>query len=247
MAKFKFLDNFFSFFLPQYYKDEDTYKDINGKGILERFCEVCSEYFDDDVMPDIDNFMDILDVDLTHPLFLNYLWEYLGEIPYAYGVLIRGTPFTEEDMEQWITEDRPYPTVDPREVLRYAIPLYKIRCTSQFYEVLGRLYNITIDVEEPTGPRPPSGQTTSTVWDVRYDSEYYDSERARYDYTTDCLDCVTIKVGITVDLSDLVKWESDGNWEKVQQALVNLINKYLPLNVNPLTVETVIWNGEEQP
>lgn len=33
-------------FLPFEYKAQDTYK-VNGKGILERFLEICGEHFED--------------------------------------------------------------------------------------------------------------------------------------------------------------------------------------------------------
>ena len=35
-------------FLPWYYKDKDTYK-VNDKGILERFLEICGDYFTDNI------------------------------------------------------------------------------------------------------------------------------------------------------------------------------------------------------
>ena len=60
----------FTHLFPAYYRENDTYKDGDGKGILERFIEVCSEYLDTQIMPDIDNFMDILDVDKTPDIFL---------------------------------------------------------------------------------------------------------------------------------------------------------------------------------
>ena len=88
MKSFKsFKDYIFTHLFPYEYKVEDTYKDINGKGILERFIDICSEYFDKEVIPEIDNFTDIIDIDKTPGIFLNYIWEYFGYIPYAYGVL----------------------------------------------------------------------------------------------------------------------------------------------------------------
>lgn len=35
-------------FLPFEYKDQDTYK-VDGKGILERFLEICGSYFQDNI------------------------------------------------------------------------------------------------------------------------------------------------------------------------------------------------------
>lgn len=141
-AKTFFRDYIFSNLFDHYYKANDTYQDSEGKGIFERFIDVCSGYFDTEVMPDIDNFMECLDVDKANPIFLNYLWEYFGFIPYAYGVLTKGEPYTEENLENWIKEDRGFPTADYRLVLRYAISLYKIRGTRRFYEILGRFYGV---------------------------------------------------------------------------------------------------------
>ena len=58
MKQFKFKDYVFKHMFPYYYKQYDTYKvlegDDKGKGILERFIDVCSEYLDKEVIPDID-------------------------------------------------------------------------------------------------------------------------------------------------------------------------------------------------
>ena len=56
-AKTFFRDYIFSNLFDHYYKSNDTYQDSEGKGIFERFIDVCSGYFDTEVMPDIDNFM----------------------------------------------------------------------------------------------------------------------------------------------------------------------------------------------
>ena len=56
MKSFKsFKDYIFTHLFPYEYKVEDTYKDINGKGILERFIDICSEYFDKEVIQLTDN------------------------------------------------------------------------------------------------------------------------------------------------------------------------------------------------
>lgn len=73
-----FRDYIFSNLFDHYYKSNDTYQDSEGKGIFERFIDVCSGYFDTEVMPDIDNFMECLDVDkmptYIPELSLGILW-----------------------------------------------------------------------------------------------------------------------------------------------------------------------------
>ena len=51
-------------FLPFEFKEQDTYK-VDGKGILERFLEICGNYFQEDITKDIDNILDIIDIDKT--------------------------------------------------------------------------------------------------------------------------------------------------------------------------------------
>lgn len=197
MKWFKPVKNFFQTYifsdLPYYYQQNDTYKDSEGKGILERFIGVCAKYFDEDVMPDIDNFMDCLDVDVANPIFLNYLWEYFGFFPYSYGVITHGEPYTQENFEKWMKESRGYPTADYRKLLKYAISLYKIRGTKKFYEVLGRLYFVKMSLIEPItlGDAGHTGQ--------RYDvSSYFDMPSIYYDKEAGCWECVPVSLTIEV-------------------------------------------------
>ena len=44
-----FRDYIFSNLFDHYYKANDTYQDSEGKGIFERFIDVCSGYFDTEV------------------------------------------------------------------------------------------------------------------------------------------------------------------------------------------------------
>jgi len=41
-------------FLPFEFKEQDTYK-VDGKGILERFLEICGNYFQEDITKDIED------------------------------------------------------------------------------------------------------------------------------------------------------------------------------------------------
>lgn len=267
-----FREYIFKNLFPYYYKYYDTYKDESGSGILERFISVCSEYLDESVMPDVDNIMDILDVDRTSPIFLNYLWEYFGYIPYAYGVLTRGEPYTEANLEKWLKEDRGYPTADARQVLKYAISLYKIRGTDLFYRVLGRFYDVVFQIVDPTQNNPvilPDSRSVS------YNQGFiFDDVASQYDKETDCWECVPCELTISIPK---YQWEymQEKNWEiqdaivkdwmernpnacdteiteyratvesehssdysdKAKEALVGIVNLYLPVNVKEFKVE----------
>lgn len=239
---------------PAYYKDYDTYKDKNGKGILERFIEVCSNYLDTDIIPDIDNFMDILDVDVTPDIFLNYFWEYFDYIPYAYGVLVKGVPFTKENVASWLNTPDGFPKADTRSILKYAVSLYKIRCTQDFYTILGRFYGVRFELEEilfedvvSTYSNKPSNNPginyrligavfEDVVSTYSGENEYYDDWKGLYPYG-DCTSCTTIKANIYIPkgMYDAIQ----DNIDNVKNAFVNLLNKYIPVNVKPFTKDTI--------
>lgn len=240
---------------PAYYKDYDTYKDKNGKGILERFIEVCSNYLDTDIIPDIDNFMDILDVDVTPDIFLNYFWEYFDYIPYAYGVLVKGTPFTKENVASWLNTPDGFPKADTRSILKYAVSLYKIRCTQDFYTILGRFYGVRFELEEilfedgysngySNKPSNNPGINYRLIGAVFEDvvstysgeNEYYGDWKGLYPYG-DCTSCTTIKANIYIPkgMYDAIQ----DNIDNVKNAFVNLLNKYIPVNVKPFTKDTI--------
>ena len=240
---------------PAYYKDYDTYKDKNGKGILERFIEVCSNYLDTDIIPDIDNFMDILDVDVTPDIFLNYFWEYFDYIPYAYGVLVKGVPFTKENVASWLNTPDGFPKADTRSILKYAVSLYKIRCTQDFYTILGRFYGVRFELEEilfEDGYSNKPSNKPSNNPGINYrligavfedvvstysgENEYYGDWKGLYPYG-DCTSCTTIKANIYIPkgMYDAIQ----DNIDNVKNAFVNLLNKYIPVNVKPFTKDTI--------
>lgn len=150
MKSFKsFKEWLFPNIFTQYHKDYDTYKDAQGKGILERFVEICGEYFDNEVVPEIDNIVDsLIDYDKNSAIYINYLWEMFGSFPYAYGVIVGIETPTKENIQKWIQEDDHYPRADFRKLMRYILQLYRIRGSQLFFTVVGRLFNVEITVKE---------------------------------------------------------------------------------------------------
>ena len=150
MKSFKsFKEWLFPNIFTQYHKDYDTYKDAQGKGILERFVEICGEYFDNEVVPEIDNIVDsLIDYDKNSAIYINYLWEMFGSFPYAYGVIVGIEIPTKENIQKWIQEDDHYPRADFRKLMRYILQLYRIRGSQLFFTVVGRLFNVEITVKE---------------------------------------------------------------------------------------------------
>lgn len=250
MSQFSnFKDYVFRNLFPYYYRENDTYKDSSGKGILERFIEVCAEYFDNQIMPDIDNLMDIIDVDKTSNEFLNYIWQYFDYIPYAYGAVITGTTST----SSILNDINQFPKADSRRILKYAISLFKIRGTSDFYRILGRFYGVTIEIEEVPVSSGGTSDNVSTQEDnsdativdpsdvvasvvvATYSNSaaWYDQVKAGYS-NRNCLDCVYFKVtiGIPQGMYEAIEEQAKTNphrWDELYTVFNELIKKYLPV------------------
>jgi len=161
MKSFKsFKEWLFPNFFTQYHKEADTYK-VDGKGILERFVEICGEYFDDEVTPDIDNILDtLIDYDHNSAIYINYLWEMFGNFPYSYGVLVGLEEPTPENIQRWISEDTNYPRANYRKLMQYVLRLYKIRGSAEFFEIVARFFDVRITIEELTDFAEDEYETT---------------------------------------------------------------------------------------
>ena len=74
--------------LPYYFKENDSYKDGNNEGLLERYMEIFCQEIDDNVSPYIEEVLDITDVEklpgLTHgdpEILFNYISALFGDPP----------------------------------------------------------------------------------------------------------------------------------------------------------------------
>lgn len=147
-------------FLPSNYKEEDTYK-VDGKGLLERFLEIFGNYFEDYIVNDTSSILDLIDIAHTPEIYLNYLWEFLGELPFAYGNHVDADKWKtyfngfdsderiEELSELWLvpkdSESLLYLSPEMvRKVLRYSVSLFKIRGTERFFKIYFGLFNIDV-------------------------------------------------------------------------------------------------------
>lgn len=146
--------------LPSFYKEKDTYK-VDGRGILERYLEIFGSYFEEYIVGDTKNILDIIDIDKTPEIYLNYLWQFLGEMPFAKGRDIDPVKWktyfnsfkdegsTEELGKLWLLPEADYETIQldtdqVRRLLKYSISLFKIRGTKQFFEILFRIYGLEL-------------------------------------------------------------------------------------------------------
>lgn len=149
--------------LPYYFREQDTYK-VNGKGLLERYLDIFGAYFDNQVVKNIDTLDDVIDFDNTPEVYLGYLWEFLGSMPYANPTAIDPDKWkqyfngfnddtTIEALSKlWIyrkdsDNDHYNLSLDQiRALVKYSIALFSIRGTKKFFEVFLRLYGFEVTI-----------------------------------------------------------------------------------------------------
>lgn len=219
MGKLKNLINFF----PYFFKQNDTYK-VEGRGILERFLEIFGTYFEDTISADIKSTLDIIDIEKTPSYYINYIWEFLGELPFVRSGLIDKDKwdlyYNGFDPEQGKTEDGSYiwdienqgsiilDEETTRKVLRYAIPLIKNRGTKKFFEVILRMYGLIVTIDDPYGiidpdrgdtvqPFADSNQTDTAEGIPQVDSLVLDSEEGKVDQYSYYKTCIPLSIDIS--------------------------------------------------
>lgn len=230
--------------LPYYFKQHDTYKDKDDKGILERFLEMIGESMMinqnplesryDAMIPTIDNILDIIDVEKAPGVFVDYIYEFLGYPPQYYKNVNSKDNYVQDPPNYiwWLEPDvlledytligikskeKYYSPLD-RKLIRYAISLYKIRGTEKFYRVLLTNYFKINDIELKDDSIQFS--TTKVRFDtlIDYDAGYqYDGD------ATDCKACTNYIIDLT-SLSDIDP--------KEKNRLTKVLTKYAPINTN---------------
>lgn len=110
--------------LPNYIIDNDSYKDINGKGFVERYLEIFGAELDDEYLPELEGIINQKNPQLTNADFLDYIAGQLGDLPN-------------------ISKD----TAHYRNILSFIVSIWAIKGTIKSYKSilysLG-LYNTTI-------------------------------------------------------------------------------------------------------
>lgn len=195
--------------LPYYFKEQDTYK-VNGKGLLERYLDIFGTYFDNQVVKDISTLDDIIDIDKTPEVYLGYLWEFLGSMPYANPKAIDPDKWkqyfngfesdsTIESLSRlWLyrkDSDGDHYTLtlnQVRSLVKYSIALFSIRGTKKFFEVFLRLYGFEVNISnDSTYPKITLEEDDdSDYWgsDVDYfgtDDDYGGSIDSLFDIKTE--------------------------------------------------------------
>lgn len=196
-------------FLPFEFKEQDTYK-VNGKGILERFLEICGSYFQDNITSDIDNILDLIDIDKTQQRYLNYLWEFLGELPFARTGEHTGVPNLSDEQI--------------RTILKYSISLLKIRGSRKFFEILFNMYGLTCTIVDPTDGEMDKWEKV----DPLYDTDYSGYDKYNYDKIYGCAQC--IEVGISIGGHGFTSPTKE--FKAFKQSIDKLFDRFLPYNVS---------------
>ena len=226
-------------FLPFEYKDQDTYK-VNGKGLLERFLEICGEHFEDYITKDIENILDIIDIDKAPDMYLNFLWQFLGEMPFAYGNTIDAQKWAEyfngfysdsklqELSKLWIIPKEGPLTLTStqvRNILKYSISLFKIRGTSEFFEIMMRLYGLTCVVTDPAKADSYDGWVKGNP---HFDQYYQYDDKYTYDNTFDCSQCIPV----TFRLTGHGYTSNSAAFRKFREAVEAFFKRFIPYHVS---------------
>lgn len=235
------LKNLIDFF-PYYFKENDSYK-VDGKGLLERFLNICGDYFQQHPLADLDAFLENLDVNKTNIIFVRNFWKFFGELPFAQGPTIDSEIFTktftgfnlDEAISKATRSNQPYTgkaSIDYRRIIQYAVSLFKIRGTEQFFEIMFRLYDLQVTITYPNGESPfeddctPRFDLDDTLFDQAHFDKYY-----RYKQT--------FNVGFTVKppstLTSQTQVLSFANQFKA------FIDRFVPFYINPQITVTG-WN-----
>lgn len=240
--------------LPYYFKENDTYKDSNGKGILERFLEICGSYFEDQVVDNTAQILENLDVDKCPDYLLQYFWEWFGCIPFAEGEFIDPNKWAQyyngfdpkseyESKKHYWLYDNPNDPLNlsldtKRRILKYAVSLLKCRGSKVFFDTMFRLYGIKAEVDEQTGLNAIEDHTQrDVIFDDGQDGEYALFDKKTFDWETYCTQCIPVYFNITY--SDQA-YKDNNNFEPTEKftnfvtAITNFINKYIPFNAHPI-------------
>ncbi|MAO08033.1 MAG: hypothetical protein CL596_04900 [Alteromonas sp.] len=117
--------NWFFDLLPRYFKENDSYKNPQGHGLLERYLTIFGEDLDYNVIPKIELYLDIIDASICDEKYLIHLSDSLGNPPDVF-----------KDTEIY------------RNLLQYIVTFYKIKGTIKSYKLFFAILGFDVEVEE---------------------------------------------------------------------------------------------------
>lgn len=186
--------------LPHYFKSNDTYKNAEGKGILQRYLQVIEDYLMgifDQLAKVWGNQGTIVNPQETEDQYLPYIADYYGNPPY-------------------INEEPDYMY---KSMLRHIVTIYHWRGTGHFFEVLFKYYGLTIYMNEVFDDTlnyvPRYDRTESNTPLV------FDDEGTHYDVSDECLNCS----GANVYIKTLISTDA-----KMVDRVLKILDLYRPIN-----------------
>lgn len=202
---------------PHFYKEFDTYKDGEGKGLLERFIKIFGEEVDDEVLNILDEDSDDYYQKNLIPLqadekFINILAIFLGNPP---SIL---------------------ETLEYSKLLQYIVYIYKLKGTKLAYHLFLNLLGFTVVIEE----FDPEETTYENIYDnsLLYDElNYYDDESS----TCATAYCSDYKLTLTPINEGTVLTEELENQIKTIVRFIEPINARL----QPLEMELIEHGGND--
>jgi phage tail-like protein len=137
--------------LPRYFIREDSYKDNEDKGLLERYMALFGENIDDTMASEIEEYLNILDSSICEEKFLNHISDVLGNPPDVFN-----------NEEQY------------RNLLSYIVSVYKIKGTKRAYELFFSILGFNITITELPLLVPSSNYDNDADYDSDVTVDLYD-------------------------------------------------------------------------
>lgn len=111
--------------LPDYFRRNDTYIDANGDGLLIRYLAIFGEEIDEEIIPTIECYLNIIDAHNCDYQYLTHISDVLGNPPDIFG------------------NEAIY-----RNLLSYICSVYKIKGTKKAYELFFSLLGFDVELTE---------------------------------------------------------------------------------------------------
>lgn len=247
------LNNLIDLF-PQYFKENDSYKDSSGKGLLEKFLNICGDYLQVSPIADLDGYLESLKIENIDELYINSLWDFLGQFPFlrsaffderVFKSIFNGSNYeaakeaSKRNVKGLLDYTNSSYTI--RELLPKVIAFYKIRGTNEFFQIIFRVFNITSyveikdkysDLSTAQKNKVPSVlyQDTHEGFTPKYIPHFDEQEKfdkGKFDTEFKCHTCMT-KFYILKNLPADTELRTS-----LITAIINLIREFVPFYLNP--------------
>jgi hypothetical protein len=180
------LEQFLKNLIPSYILEKDSYKDVDGKGFVERYLEIFGQELDDNTLASLEDYeISTIDVNLTAEKFLDYYEDLQG------------------DIKNFGTD-----TAARRSIIKYIISIYSIKGTKEsIKQILAtRGYKVnTITEHDPVEYRYDGAGVNYDDPLVKYDEVCQGCSEITIDMDKNYVEAITVAELVVIDqLLDLV-------------------------------------------